>query len=136
MGIFATLVSIQHDYANQIVAFAIMAAPRHAKGDRREKHRVASYDQTSGYRRDPPSSLLALGRNSGGTGGSGLRIEVFATLLDRLEVLVELIDQRNRGRRFTLAISSSVRPSSILTIARSELPWAAMSTVLPLLSSG
>ena len=27
------LVSIQHDYANQIVAFAIMAAPRHAKGD-------------------------------------------------------------------------------------------------------
>lgn len=42
--------------------------------------------------------LLALVGDSGGTGSGSLRIEVLATRLNRLEVLVQLVQQRDGGR--------------------------------------
>lgn len=50
------------------------------------------------YRVSGLGSLLALSGDSGGTGSSSLRVQVLATRLDRLEVLVQLVEQRDGGR--------------------------------------
>ena len=60
---------------------------RHSKG---EPH-IMCDSPYSLYRVSGLGSLLALSGDSGGTGSSSLRVQVLATRLDRLEVLVQLI---------------------------------------------
>ena len=60
---------------------------RHSKG---EPH-VMCDSPYSLYRVSGLGSLLALSGDSSGTGSSSLRVQVLATRLDRLEVLVQLI---------------------------------------------
>ena len=76
------------------------------------------------YRVSGLGSLLALSGDSGGTGSSSLRVQVLATRLDRLEVLVQLIKQRDGGRDVDLSLIH------ILRLPLPTLKWGASTGII------
>ena len=79
-----------------------------------------------------PIGSAALVRHRGDGGGRGVQVEVGAPHGPRTQVGVELVLERDTPvGMLTAAKSWSLMPSSNLTTARSELPWAATSTSEP-----
>ena len=89
------------------------------------------------YRVSGLGSLLALSGDSGGTGSSSLRVQVLATRLDRLEVLVQLVEPELKAGKTVLiaAHGNSLRAivKMLDNLSEEEIAKVNIPTAIPLL---